>query len=101
MRVLVYLVVLPVAIEWEQDISEEIKTERLIKKTATIVVNSNGKAEVARTHTSYFELTFQTPYVIARIPIATTAVLVAQFDGRTHQPPRAEGFNWRTANGRR
>jgi len=59
------------------------------------------KLDVTQTRTSYFELTFQTPYVIVRIPIATTAVFDAQFDGRTHQPPRAERFNWRDANGRR
>jgi len=52
-------------------------------------IGRKRKSEVTRRHTSYFALTFQTPNVIARIPIAATAVLVAQFDGRTHQPPSA------------
>lgn len=40
--------------------------------------------------TSSFALRFHTPNVITAIPTAATTVLDAQFEGRTHQPPRGK-----------
>jgi len=84
-----------------QDVNSEISTAELINKTATIMGGKQDRV-VGKSNTYLkFCADIPTPYVTARIPIATTVVLVAQLDGRTHQPPRAKWSSRGTTTGRR